>query len=117
MAAVTVPHEGGEEGRAVVIADGDFVTDQVIRNPGNGLVFSDTMQWLIGQEQIIGDTTSEEDVRIEHTRDEDKAWFYATAFGVPLPILGVGVWTALRRRRKGRAETHARRPDGEEKSS
>jgi hypothetical protein len=102
MAAVAVPNPGGEEGRVVVVPDGNFVSDALIRNPGNGLVFGDIMQWLIGEEQIVGDVASEEDVRIEHTRDEDKMWFYATSFGAPLPLLGFGVWTALRRRRQTR---------------
>ena len=66
MAAVSVPAEGGgdddeedAEGRAVIIADGDFVTDQVIRNPGNALVFGDVMQWLLGEEQIVADVSNE----------------------------------------------------------
>lgn len=104
IAAVTVPNEGGEEGRVVVIADADFVSDMVLRNPGNALVFGDVMQWFLGEEEIIGDTATEEDVRIEHTRDEDKIWFYGTSFGAPLPLLLLGLWMALRRRR--RRETH-----------
>jgi len=104
IAAVTVPNEGGEEGRVVVIADADFVSDVVLRNPGNALVFGDVMQWFLGEEEIIGDTATEEDVRIEHTRDEDKVWFYGTSFGAPLPLLLLGLWMALRRRR--RRETH-----------
>jgi len=107
MAVVTVPREGGgegeDEGRAVIIADGDFVTDQVVRNPGNALVFGDVLQWFLGEEQIIGDTSSEEDVNIEHTEDEDKLWFYSTSFGVPLPLLGLGVWVAVRRGRRTRS--------------
>ena len=115
IAAVTVPNEGeGEEGRAVVIADADFVTDQVIRNPGNALVFGDTIQWLIGEEEIVGPPESEEDVPIEHTRDEDKIWFYATSFGVPLPLLGVGVWVATRRKRRARTERADQRPEKKE---
>jgi hypothetical protein len=102
MAAVTVPNEGGEEGRLVLVPDGNFVSDALIRNPGNGLVFGDIMQWLIGEEQIVGDVSSEEDIRIEHTRDEDKIWFYATSFGAPLPLLAVGMWIAVRRRRQTR---------------
>jgi hypothetical protein len=103
MAAVTVPNPDGEEGRLVLVPDGNFISDALIRNPGNGLVFGDIMQWLIGEEQIVGDVSSEEDIRIEHTRDEDKIWFYATSFGAPLPLLGVGMWMAVRRRRLTRA--------------
>ncbi|MFW6050867.1 MAG: Gldg family protein [Myxococcota bacterium] len=107
MAAVTVPNEEGEDGRVVVIPDGNFISDALIRNPGNGLVLGDVMQWFLGEEQIAGDVSSEEDVRIEHTRDEDKVWFYATSFGAPLPLLGVGVWMAVRRRRRRVARKNA----------
>lgn len=104
MAAVTVPKKGGgsaeDEGRAVVIADGDFVTDQVIRNPGNSLVFGDILNWLLGQEEIIGAPASEEDVRIEHSREEDKLQFWATSFGIPLPFFALGAWMVFRKRRR-----------------
>ena len=111
IAAITVPNEGGEEGRVVVIADADFATDLVFRNPGNGLIFGDIMQWFLGEEQIIGDTATEEDVPIEHTRDEDKLWFYATSFGAPLPLLILGIWIALRGRRRTGATVDAEEPD------
>jgi hypothetical protein len=107
IAAVTVRNEGGEEGRAVLVADGDFVTDQVIRNPGNALVFGDAIQWLIGQEQIVGDVSSEEDIPIEHTPEEDRYWFYGTSFGVPLPLFGIAIWIGLRRTRRRRKEDTA----------
>jgi len=100
IAAVTVPNEGGEEGRAIIIADADFASDLVFRNPGNALIFGGVMQWFLGEEQIIGDTATEEDVPIEHTRDEDKLWFYGTSFGAPLPLLILGLWIALRGRRR-----------------
>ncbi len=107
-AAVTVPAaEGGEEGRLVVIADGDFVTDRVFRNPGNALVLADVVQWMLGEEQIVGEAASEEDVRIEHSREEDQLWFWLTSVGVPLPLLGMA-WLAARRRRRRRRETHGK---------
>ena len=43
---------------------------------------------------------SEEDVAIEHSREKDKLWFYATTFAVPAPILGLGLWVARSRRRR-----------------
>ncbi len=103
VAAVSVPVAGKpaeEEGRALIISDGDFVTDQVVRNPGNVLVFGDMLQWMLGEEQIVGETNSEEDVRIEHTKDEDKAWFWITTFGAPLPLFALGLWAGTRRRKR-----------------
>lgn len=93
---------GRPEGRAVVIADGDFVTDKVVENPGNLLLFIDSLRWLVGADQVQSDLTSEEDVRIEHTRDEDKLWFYATSFAAPIPLLLLGL--GIGRRRRARAE-------------
>ena len=100
MAAITVAREDGDEGRAVIIADGEFATDQVFRNPGNAVVVADSLNWLLGEEQIVGQTNTEEDQRIEHTREEDKVWFYATSFGAPLPLLAAGVLVGVRRRRR-----------------
>lgn len=104
MAAVTVPHAGGDEGRAVVVADGDFITDAWIRNAGNAFVLMDSINWLVGEEQVLGPTQTEEDVPIEHTSEEDKVWFYGTSFAVPLPLLLLGFWLA--RRRYGRVRDH-----------
>ncbi|MCZ7682336.1 MAG: GldG family protein [Sandaracinaceae bacterium] len=105
MAAVTVPNAGGQEGRAVVIADGDFITDRWIRNAGNAFVLMDTLNWLVGEEQVFGPTQTEEDIPIEHTREEDKAWFYGTSFAMPLPLLLLGFWLAMRKR-GGRVQDH-----------
>jgi hypothetical protein len=106
MAAVTFKEAGskaeGPEGRAVVIGDGDFITDKVAQNNGNMLVFVDSLAWLIGNEDLSGETSSEEDIPIEHSREQDKVWFYATTFAVPAPILFAGLWVA--RRRRSRAE-------------
>jgi hypothetical protein len=105
IAAVTLKGEASEggapvEGRAVVIADGDFITDRLARNNGNGLVFVDALAWLIGNEELGGEVASEEDVPIEHSREEDRLWFYGTVFAVPGPVLAVGLLVARRRRRK-----------------
>ena len=102
MAAVT-KGGGDREGRAVVVADGDFITDQLIRNPGNGLVLSDILEWLIGQEQIVGDVSTEEDVDLERTQEEDKLYFWGASLLVPLPIAGFGAWVGFRRQRRRRS--------------
>lgn len=99
LAAAITAGSGDKQGRAVVIGDGGFVTDAVIRNSGNTLQFIDTVRWLIGEEQVSGTLSSEEDVPIEHRKDDDLLWFYATTFGLPLPLLGLGIAVARRRRR------------------
>jgi hypothetical protein len=97
LAAVTVPNQGGDEGRAVVIADGDFITDQVLENPGNGLVLEDVLQWLLGEERVFAPTATEEDRPIQHTREEDQIWFWLTSLAIPLPLVFLGAWMGTRR--------------------
>jgi hypothetical protein len=93
------------EGRAVVIADGDFITNKIAPNNGNLLLFVDSLAWLVGNEDLSGESTSEEDIAIEHTTDRDKVWFYGTTFVVPLPIALAGVWVARRRRRRAEVKS------------
>jgi gliding motility-associatede transport system auxiliary component len=106
VSATTIrPGRGGAdgEGRAVVVGDADFATDQVLRNPGNVTIVVDTLRWLVGEADIAGPPESEEDVRIEHTRDEDVVWFYGTIFAVPVVVLGAGLGSiqlSKRRRKK-----------------
>ncbi|HET6332893.1 MAG TPA: DUF4350 domain-containing protein [Polyangiales bacterium] len=100
VAAVTT-NTKGVEGRAVVIGDGDFMTDKLAANNGNLMVFIDSLAWLIGNEELNAEVSNEEDIPIEHTRDKDKLYFYATTFAVPMPLLGLGLWVARRRRRSG----------------
>lgn len=86
-----------KEMRAFVSADVDVFSDVAMSNViGNQLLFVDAMRWLVGEESFMGQTNSEEDVRIEHTKQQDLAWFYSTIFGIPAAVLGVGL---LARRR------------------
>ncbi len=102
MAAVTMPvapEQKDPEGRAIVIGDGDFITDKLAPNAGNHLLFVDALAWLVGNEELSGEVNSEEDVPIEHSREEDKLWFYGTTFAMPIPVALLGLWITRRRRR------------------
>lgn len=98
------------EMRVVVFADTDVFADDymgLIRvgpqgDPPNLILLTDILKWLLEEKQIGGVSTSEEDVKIAHTRAEDVIWFYATVFAVPLIILGVGAGTRWGRGRKRR---------------
>jgi hypothetical protein len=59
---------------------------------GNQVLFVDAMRWLVGEESWSGQTNTEEDVRIEHTKQQDLAWFYSTIFGVPGLVLAAGLF-------------------------
>jgi len=89
------------QGRLLVLADSDVATDQVLRQVmGAGAYVMDGIKWLSGDEEIMGETSSEEDVRMVHTRKEDQVWFYLTIFAVPALVLAGGLAFTLRRRRR-----------------
>ncbi len=92
--------EGAEasEARLVVFADSDLLGDPVFQNAGNAYLALDGMKWLLGDDAIAGETNSEEDVRIQHTRKQDVMWFYSTVFLAPVLVLGAGFVVT---RRKG----------------
>ncbi|RMG19894.1 MAG: hypothetical protein D6729_04105 [Deltaproteobacteria bacterium] len=101
--AIGMAAEGGEgetKWRIAVFSDGSFAGDEAILYRANRFLFVDTLRWILGEEEISGAIESEEDVRIQHTRDEDRIWFYGTSFAVPLLILGAGLFHVARRRRE-----------------
>jgi hypothetical protein len=86
-----------KEMRAFVSADVDAFSDLVMTNVvGNQVLFVDAMRWLVGEESYMGQTNSEEDVLIEHTKQQDLAWFYSTIFGVPAVVLAAGLFVRRR---------------------
>jgi hypothetical protein len=86
-----------KEMRAFVSADVDVFSDVAFSNvSGNTYLFADAMRWLVGEESFTGQVNSEEDVRIEHTKQQDLAWFYSTIFGIPAAVLGVGLFARRR---------------------
>ncbi|MBN2496608.1 MAG: Gldg family protein [Deltaproteobacteria bacterium] len=93
-----------DEMRVVVFADADVFADPFFYfRGGNHRLFTDVLDWLLGEGRAGGATTREEDVPIVHTRAEDVYWFYGTVFAVPLLVLGLGMLTRWGRgREKGR---------------
>lgn len=92
-----------DEVRAIVLADSDAIGDGLLANPGNAYFFLDGVRWLVGDESITGEVSSETDVPIAHTRKQDQAWFYATIFLVPAMVLGLGALMTRRRRMGARS--------------
>jgi hypothetical protein len=90
------------EFRAFVLADADAFSDFVMGEVvGNQVLFVDAVRWLVGEESVQGLPNSEEDVRIEHTKQGDLGWFYATIFGAPGLVLAAGVMISRRSRGRG----------------
>ncbi|ADO70122.1 Gldg family protein [Stigmatella aurantiaca] len=100
VVAVEKATQGKDVMRAVVMADSDALSDGVVPNMANAYLVLDTLRWLTGEESIAGTVSSEEDVPIQHTREQDVAWFYATVFLGPLLVLGVGFFVTRRRGRR-----------------
>ncbi len=86
--------------RAFVLSDVDSLSDAAFINEPNVFFAVDLVRWLGGEESFTGSITTTEDVQIEHTKQKDQAWFYATIFGAPLIVLGAGLAVILRKRRK-----------------
>jgi len=94
-----------KEMRAFVVADSDAFGDLVMSNVrGNQVFLADAVRWLVGEASFAGAETSEEDVRIETTKQQDLSWFYATIFGAPCLVLAAGVVVSRRSRRVGGAK-------------
>jgi hypothetical protein len=91
-----------EEMRAFVLADSDAVGDFVLaQDPWNQLLLIDSIRWLVGEESFAGPPNTEEDQRIQHTKQQDLSWFYATIFGAPSLVLALGLVISRRSRAKG----------------
>ncbi len=88
----------GEEGRVLLLGDSDGLGDGVLGNPGNAYFVLDGTKWLIGDEAISGEVSSEVDIPLAHTHKQDLVWFYGTIFLAPAMAVAAG-WLATRRRR------------------
>lgn len=93
------------EQRSFVLADAELFSDNVLLNvPTNRFLLVDVMRWLGGEESLRGEVSSEEDVKIEHTKDKDVFWFYSTIFGMPALVLGLGLYLSRRSKGKGKSQ-------------
>ncbi len=98
--AFAIEGTDGAGHRIVVIGDVTAFSDNVIQfSQGNEQLAQDVLRWLVKDEDLAGNTESEEDVKIQHSRDEDVYWFYGTIFFFPLGILGFGFLIITLRRR------------------
>ncbi len=94
------PASADEGMRVVLLADADVLSDVIVGRVAvvqNMLV--DIIKWTGGEESFAGETVSEKDKRIEHTKSQDAKWFYGTMVGAPLLMLGFGLLFTSRRRR------------------
>ncbi len=87
--------------RVIVVGDVTTVSDPALQQvEGNAVFALDGVRWLVGDEELAGEIANEEDVKIEHTRDQDQVWFYGMLFGVPVLVLVAGAVLVGRRTSK-----------------
>lgn len=100
--------------RALVLADVDLFVDVYARDLRgfvpvmiSGPLLDDGVKWLVGDEAIVGEVVSEDDKPIQHTKGQDAAWFTLTIVGMPLVVLGAGLfgtWARKKRRTRRSSE-------------
>jgi hypothetical protein len=93
-----------KDARVFVIADSDWIGDEAIKVPGNSVLALDVIKWLMGDEAFSGQTSTEADVKITHTRKQDVVWFYSTIFLAPALVIGAGVMVTRKARGKRRQQ-------------
>ncbi|MCX4246977.1 Gldg family protein [Paraliomyxa miuraensis] len=102
---------GATRWRAVATADASMFADLGVGlSLGNQRLAEDSINWLIGAEALAGTTESEEDVKIEHTKEGQQWWFYLTVLVVPLSVVLLGAARLRWRRRSSSASVAATKP-------
>jgi hypothetical protein len=94
--------------RALVFADADLFADALVQSAMgraavvlvSGPLLDDAVRWLGGEEKFVGESASEDDKPIKHTKSQDAKWFTLTVVGGPIVVLTLGlIGTWFRRRR------------------
>jgi hypothetical protein len=87
-----------------VIGSAQWASNGILRgSQANAVYFWETMGWLTNDPALSGETESEEDVKIQHTKEGEAVWFYGTSVLVPAGVLLLGLFRVTRRSRKGAA--------------
>ena len=86
-----------ENSKVIVYSDATVISDPILLNPGNQMVFVDSIRWLIGQADYIGEISSEEDIKIQHSKSRDLIVFHGSIFLMPLLVLVFGYFATRRR--------------------
>lgn len=88
------------QSRVVVFTDATAIGDQLIQAPANGVFFIDSLKWLVGESETMGEIATNQDVKIQHSNKESAVWFYSTIGVVPALVLLAG-YLATRRGKRG----------------
>ncbi len=95
------PSPDKSEQRAVVIGDGDFLSNTYLNNGGNRAFAQRVFDWLLGDDALVSLPPRDAPDRIIHLTQTDLAlmtWGWLVA--VPLLLLVIGIVIGVRRRRR-----------------
>ncbi|SKB85103.1 DUF4350 domain-containing protein [Luteibacter sp. 22Crub2.1] len=95
------PSPDRNEQRAVVIGDGDFLSNTYIGNGGNRALGERVLDWLLGDDVLVDlPTRGAPDRVISLSQDGLNAISFGFLIALPVTLLGLGVGIAWRRRRR-----------------
>jgi len=110
-AAIEGPKVDNKDGfRVLVFSDVDLFADQdwAAGRPTNasfgGPLIEDSVHWLGGEDAFIGETVSEDDKPIQHTKGQQDVWFTLMIVGGPLVVLVLGLLGTWARRRRAKKQ-------------
>ncbi|WP_036109715.1 MULTISPECIES: GldG family protein [Luteibacter] len=95
------PSPDRNEQRAVVIGDGDFLSNTYIGNGGNRALGERVLDWLLGDDVLVDlPTRGAPDRVISLSQEGLNAISFGFLIALPMTLLGLGVGIAWRRRRR-----------------
>lgn len=95
------PSPARSEQRAVIVGDGDFLSNTYIGNGGNRALGERVIDWLLGDDVLVDlPTRGAPDRVIALSQDGLNALTFGFLIALPLFLLGLGVGIAWRRRRR-----------------
>lgn len=100
-AVATGPAADGKEWRGAVIGDANWAATAMLQNPAGQVYLAETVGWLTSDPALSGETETEEDVKIQHTKEGEATWFYGTSILVPALVFFAGMMRVNRRRKGG----------------
>ncbi|MCB9779653.1 MAG: Gldg family protein [Alphaproteobacteria bacterium] len=89
------------ESRTIVLGDAQWASDLFVLYSGNGQLIVDMLGWLTEDEALTGETESEEDVKIQHTKEGQALWFYGAALFAPALFMVLGLGRVFWRKKQG----------------
>ncbi len=96
--------DSGDQGRVVIWADADFVSDAVLRDQSNLIMFQNMTDWLSQDQGLISIRSKDVTARpLEPVEDSTRTWVkFANIFLMPLIVIvfGVARWQIRRQNRR-----------------